>query len=148
MSDPDHDQKPVIVRVSRRFEASAERVFDAWLDPAIAGRWLFATPSGRMLRVDIDARVGGGFVIVEAREDGEVEHVGEYFELERPHRLVFTFSVPKYSSDADRVSLDIVPDGDGCVLTLTHEMAPHNREWAAQTQQGWTQILEGLSRSL
>ncbi len=49
----------IFVRVTRRFDASAERVFDAWLGPAKASRFLFATPAGQMVRADIDARVGG-----------------------------------------------------------------------------------------
>jgi len=40
---------PVILTVSRDIAASPERVFDAWLDPAIARRFLFATPDGEML---------------------------------------------------------------------------------------------------
>ena len=39
----------VIVRVTHRFGHSPECVFDAWLDPAKAGKFLFATPAGRML---------------------------------------------------------------------------------------------------
>jgi uncharacterized protein YndB with AHSA1/START domain len=36
----------VALRLERRFEASAERAFDAWLDPNKTGRWLFGTAGG------------------------------------------------------------------------------------------------------
>jgi uncharacterized protein YndB with AHSA1/START domain len=134
------------IRVSHRFTASAERVFDAWLDPANAGKWLFATPTGQMVRVEIDARVGGSFLFVDRREGVDVEHVGEYLELDRPRRLVFTFAVPLYSKEITRVSVDIVPLGAGCELTLTHEgVLP---EWASRTQEGWTGILARLEEEL
>ena len=54
------------VRVTRRFNASAERVFDAWLDANRAATFLFATAAGRMVRADIDARVGGSFCLSSA----------------------------------------------------------------------------------
>jgi hypothetical protein len=40
-------QSRVEVRVQRRFEAAPERVFDAWLDRAMIGPWMFgnARPS-------------------------------------------------------------------------------------------------------
>ena len=100
-----------VLRVSRSFDASPERVFDAWLDPATAGKWLFATPTGQMVRLEIDARPGGSFLIVERRDGEDVEHKGEYVELDRPSRIVFTFAVPRYSSLVTRVELDLVPAG-------------------------------------
>jgi len=133
------------LRVSRHFDFPPERVFDAWLDPGTAGKWLFATPAGQMTSVEIDARVGGGFRIVR-RDDDDVEHLGEYLEIDRPRRLVFSFKVPKYSAETTRVSIDIVPSGAGCELTLTHESVLP--EWIDRTRQGWTMILEGLQRSL
>jgi uncharacterized protein YndB with AHSA1/START domain len=66
------------IRVTRRFDTSPDSVFDAWLDPAKAGKWLFATPTGQMVRVEIDARVGGSFVFTDRREGEDVEHVGTY----------------------------------------------------------------------
>jgi uncharacterized protein YndB with AHSA1/START domain len=135
-------QPDAIVRVTRRFEASPERVFDAWLDPAKAGRFLFATASGQMVRAEIDARVGGAFCFVDRRDGEDVEHFGTYLEIDRPRRLVFTFSV-KDSPGASRVAIDIVPAGAGCELSLTHEDVPS--EYASRTESGWTTILERLS---
>jgi uncharacterized protein YndB with AHSA1/START domain len=135
-----------IIRISRRFEASAERVFDAWLDPKKAGKWLFATPTGQMVRVEIDARVGGSFVITRRSDGEDVEHVGKYLEIDRPRRLVFTFAVPKFSTQETRVAIDIRPLPTGCELTLTHEgVLP---EWLEQSKEGWGKILEALAENL
>lgn len=135
------------VVVSRRFDAPAERVFDAWLDPAVAAKFLFATPTGQIVKVEIDPCVGGGFLIVDHRpETGDAEHFGRYVELDRPHRLAFDFAVEKNMKDATRVSLDIKPAGTGCELTLTHEGVWE--DYAERTQDGWTTILKGLAAAL
>jgi len=135
-----------VVRVTRRFDASAERVFDAWLDARTAGKWLFATPTGEMTRCEMDPRVGGKFLLIDTRNGEDVEHVGEYREIVRPRRLVFTFAVPKFSSQVTTVTVEITPLGTGCELILTHaNVLP---EWASQTQEGWTMILGGLAASL
>jgi uncharacterized protein YndB with AHSA1/START domain/predicted SnoaL-like aldol condensation-catalyzing enzyme len=134
------------VRITRRFDASAERVFDAWLDPKKAGTFLFATETGRMIRADIDARVGGSFCFVDRRDGEDVEHTGTYLEIDRPRRLVFTFSVPKYSAVITRVTIVIEPLAAGCELTLTHDgVLP---EYASRTQSGWSGILEGLASAV
>src|SRR5687768_17434649 len=131
------------IRVERRFGSSCERVFDAWLDAGTAGRWLFATPSGEMVRVEIDPRVGGRYEIVERRDGEDVLHSGSYEEVDRPRHLVFTLQVPKYSEDVSRVAIDLSPDGEGCALVLDAGEAP--AEEAAKYRQGWSKILEGLA---
>ena len=133
------------ITITRRLDHSLEHVFDAWLDPERASKFLFATPTGKMVRVDMDARVGGSFNIT--RRDGEdVEHVGNYVEIERPRRLVFTFGVPKYSSQMTRVSIDLKPLPSGCELALTHEGVP--AEWLDASREGWNKIVDGLSAHL
>ena len=131
--------------ITRRFDFPMERVFDAWLDPAKASQFLFKTPTGKLIRVEIDARVGGSFNIT--RRDGDdVEHVGTYLEIDRPRRLVFTFGVPKYSDKMTRVAIDLKPLPTGCELTLTHEgVLP---EWLESGREGWGKILDGLAAHL
>jgi uncharacterized protein YndB with AHSA1/START domain len=135
-----------IVQVTRRFSASAERVFDAWLDPNTVGKWLFSTPTGKMSKVKIDARVGGSYLIAESREGADVEHIGEYLDMDRPRLLVFTLKVPKYSEENTKVTIDIRALESGCELTLTHEgVLP---DYIASTTSGWNMILDQLSAPL
>lgn len=140
--------EPIHIRVSRRFTASAERVFDAWLDETTAGRWWFATPTGKMQSVKIDGRVGGKFRIVERRGDIDADHFGTFIELDRPRRIVLDFATdPDHPATRVTIEITALKDG-GCELTLSHDIAP---EWAAykdRTNQGWTMILEGLAKTV
>jgi len=138
-------EHPGVIIIMRRFDFSVERVFDAWLEPAKASEFLFATTTGKMVRVEIDAHIGGSFTIT--RRDGEdVEHVGTYLEIDRPRRLVFTFGVPKFSAHMSRVSIDLNPLSTGCELTLTNEgVLP---EWLDSAREGWGKILDGLNAHL
>jgi uncharacterized protein YndB with AHSA1/START domain len=132
----------VLVRVTHRFDASAERVYDAFLDPSRASRFMFATATGRIVRCDIDARVGGGFTIVDRRQGEDVVHTGTYLALERPDRIVFTLAVDKYSSDTDVVTIEITRLRKGCEVTLTHEMKAKFAPFQDRTREDWTGILD------
>jgi uncharacterized protein YndB with AHSA1/START domain len=133
------------VTVERHIAASPEAVFDAWLDPQGVGAWLFATPDGTMERVEVDPRVGGGFTVVERRGEDLAEHFGEYVELDRPRRLAFDFWT-SFSGERTRVTVEILADGEGSLLTLTHEGVWD--DYRDRTRRGWTMILDGLARSL
>lgn len=134
------------VQVKRRYAHPADRVFDAWLTPAVAAKFLFATPTGTMVKTQIDPKVGGGFLFVDRRDGQDVEHVGEYLEIDRPRRLVFRFSVPAFSAGTTTIRVEIAPTAEGCELTLTHEGVLE--DYAERTVSGWTMILEALDRAL
>ena len=133
----------VSLSVTHDYAAPPDRIFDAFLDPAVARFFLFATPDGKIVRAEIDPRVGGRFVLVDRRPGmGDVEHVGDYLEIDRPRRLVFSFGVPAFSPEMSRVAIEIVPEQEGCRLTLTHEgVLP---EFAERSREGWAGILAGL----
>ena len=141
-------QSDVSVRVSHRFNASPERVFDARLDPAMIGQWMLgpALREEEILRIAVDGRVGGSFSFLVRRGSDEIDHVGEYLELRRPERLVFTWGI--VGSDSSRVAIDIVPLGTGCELTLLHELHPDWADYAARTEAGWTKMLGKLAETL
>lgn len=138
----------VIARISRVVPYPAERVFDAWLDPQLTRQWLFATPDGEMVRAEIDPRVGGQFVFTDRRNGADVAHTGEYLEIDRPRRLVFTFAVSGNSTSPDLVRVNIVPHPDGCELRLEHEMGAEYAAYLERTEQGWAAILTSLKMSL
>jgi two-component system cell cycle response regulator DivK len=142
------ESAPGGVRVTRRFSASAETVFDAWLLEQGVGGWLFATPEGEMVRAEIEPHVGGRFEIVERRDGEEVLHTGNYEEMARPLRLAFSLQVPKYSPNPERVAIEIAPDSDGCELTLSQTLSAGAPATAEQVERGWRAILDALAEAV
>lgn len=149
-------RRTVTADVSRRFDAPADRVFAAWLDPAAAMRW-FGPGQGEMVRVEIDARVGGRFSIVQRRNGADIDHTGVYLEIDAPRRLVFTWGIAPEAGEGSRVAIDIAPDGpstgsgpdgDGCVLTLRHELDPEWEDFIERTRDAWTKMLAAMAEVL
>ena len=148
----------VTVRVTHRYNVPVDRVFDAWLNPQQAARFLFATRTGNVLHCDIDPAVGGGFVVTDRRPVGDgdesffdAQHRGTYVEIDRPGRLVFDFTVEPYTSSPTRVTLDFVQMGISvCDVVLTHDLGQgaDARANAKRTEQGWARMLDQLEKVL
>lgn len=141
-------KKSIIVTVTRRYSFPAEKVFDAWLDADIGREFLFGTSEGKMIKAEADPRVGGKFLYVDRRKEGDASHYGVFKEIDRPRRLVFSFSVEMYDVEAARVIVEIKPAPGGCELTLTQEMPAAYAEYKERSQQGWAMILGNLETTL
>ncbi len=134
------------LRITRRFDAAPERVFDAWIDPGRAGRWLFTTPTSERHSTDLDVRVGGRWSITDRRDGVDYTALGEYLEIDRPRRLVFSFGMPQFSPLSCNVTVEFVADGDGCILTLSQDsLAPDALD---PTKQGWSDMFDALAATL
>ena len=148
----------VVIRVRHAYPSSAERVFDAWITPSVASRFLFATSTGNVMQCELNPRVGFGFIVTDRRPAAEgdesvfdVVHRGTYVEIDRPRRLVFDFGVVSFSDETTRVTIDIAAQGtSACELTLSHELGDGDQARASeeQTRRGWTRMLRVLEREL
>jgi uncharacterized protein YndB with AHSA1/START domain len=140
---------PVPVTVTHSFSASAERVFDAWLDPAMISKWMFGPPlrDEQVLHTRIDSKIGGAFSFRVRRQDMEIDHIGTYLEIDRPRRLVFTWGTAQDGASS-RVIVDIAAKASGCDVTLTHEMDPDWAHIKDKVAESWMKMLGSLAAHL
>jgi len=114
------------------------------------GKWMFGARlrDEEVLRIAIDARLGGGFSFLVRRGGQEIDHVGTYLEIARPRRLVFTWGIAGESTDESLVTIDVAPLPTGCELILTHVMHPKWADYASRTEAGWNKMLDVLAETL
>jgi uncharacterized protein YndB with AHSA1/START domain len=126
------------LRLERRLAAPQGRVWAALTDPAELAAWFWparATPTA-----EVDLRVGGRFRIVGPGMGIAVS--GVYRTVEVPRRLAFTW---QWDGDPTEtfVTVDLVPDQDGTLLTIRHEGFVHGADRDAHAE-GWADCLGRL----
>ena len=130
--------------VRREIRASAEELFDAWLDPEALVQFMLPGPTERTT-VTVDPRVGGRFEIVMHTPGGAVSHTGSYRRIDRPRTLVFTWN-SQYAGHADSlVTVEFRATRGATEIVLTHEGLPGEEMVKAHTG-GWTDILAILAK--
>jgi uncharacterized protein YndB with AHSA1/START domain len=131
------------VTVRRVIDAPAEELFDAWLDPQSLATWL--KPGGpRETRAEVDPRVGGEFRIDMVYDETCVVH-GTYREIDRPNRLVFTWSSPDTHHRDSLVTVTFTPSADSTIVEI-HQIGLPDEESQTRHQAGWSDILRELDR--
>jgi uncharacterized protein YndB with AHSA1/START domain len=135
------------VRVSRLLSAAPERIFDAWLNADEARGLLFAGRSrgAGAVSAELDARVGGRFRLARRCRGQDLEYAGEYLEIDRPNRLVFSLFVEKYAQRDDRVIMELAAIARQSLLVVTHELSLPNPAERARIQRGWAVVLDRLT---
>ena len=110
------------VTVSRRIAASAERLFDAWPDPASLAVWMRRDGFGEPSQVVADPRVGGSFSITMLDRFGSPFAMGTYQVIDRPRALEFTWRSHAHEHGPTRSSrVTFEPDGDATVVEVRHQ---------------------------
>jgi uncharacterized protein YndB with AHSA1/START domain len=141
-----HVTETYSLKVDRTIPGPIDAVFDAWLDADALKAWMTPGPGMTVPRADVDARVGGRFLIVMATPDREIPHEGEYQVIDRPNKLVFTWVSEPAGATLVTVEFEKLTDS-ATKVTLTHETLATESSRDSH-RQGWAGILEALERTV
>lgn len=136
------------VKAVHRYNVDASSIYQTLLDPKKASKFMFATLTGKMVKAEIDPKVGGMFLFVDKRPEGEAAHYGRYTALEPGKQVAFKFGMQKELSEADQVTIDIKALPKGTEVVLTHEMSAEYEHLKERVIDGWDGILDGLGEAL
>ena len=142
--------KPEFVYVTY-IATTPEKAWQALIDVDAMSQW-WVDPKAGCARVNVsDWKPGSRWE--HKRVDGSdiVDIVGTVVENTPPSRLVFTWAIAPASPEpefASRVTIEIVPRGAGCTLTLTHDIPAEWADYAERVTQGWTKILAAQNKVL
>jgi uncharacterized protein YndB with AHSA1/START domain len=125
--------------LSKHFNATPETVFDAWTNAGGMAAWFSPMTTASVPKLDL--RVDGEFQIDMHGEDMDYVHTGRYLEIDRPHKLVFSWVSAGTKDQETVVTLVFAVDGDGTLLTLTHDKFP-DTESRDNHANGWAAIME------
>lgn len=133
--------------VSRKIAASRDKVFDAWLSPAMLAQFMrIPTDSTGPSRVENDPVKGGRFSIVMLTPEREVPHAGTYLEIDPHSRLSFTWESP-HSLDDSVVTIDFAEAGPNSTEITLKQVKFRSEQARDGHIKGWTAILGGLEQS-
>ena len=140
----------IALRLTRRFAAARERVFDAWTTPEALKRW-WCPPGWRPEQIEVDLRAGGAYHFGMRPPDGDsvVSIRGRFLEVHRPERLVYTWrwhgafdGMPETSVTVEFLSVE-----GGTEVVVVHENFPDVRLWQRH-RSGWIAACDRMEQLL
>ena len=132
------------VVVRRTIAASAEELFDAWLDPEALATWM-RPGTIRSTVAKLEPHKGGSYEITMLGQSGPIVHKGVYQLIDRPKRLVFTWASPGTELRDTLVTVDFVRVDRCTEVVVTHEQLPESAK--PSHINGWTSGLEHLEQA-
>lgn len=135
---PDGD---VGIVITRRFDAPAPLVYEAWTTPDLVRRW-WGFEDQPLVVCDIDLRVGGGWRYVTRHDVTGVElgWRGEFREIVDGDRIVSTELFEDHPAGETLNTVTFVQSGDVTTLTISvHHTSRSNRD---------NQLASGMERGL
>jgi uncharacterized protein YndB with AHSA1/START domain len=133
--------------VSKTINAPVEKVFDAWLDPEMLSKFILPMPGMSQPEVENEPQQGGSFTIIMQVGEDKIPHTGQYLEISRPDKLVFSWLSP-FSTDGSTVTIDFSEMPDGRTNVQLRHIKFIDEEARSDHEGGWTNILQVLNNIL
>lgn len=146
--------------VERRYDASPQRVFEAYSDPVAFRRWFVEAPGATVYEWTHDFRVGGqggG----RYRFGGQESDVGFnetlFLDIVENQRIILSYVMGREIGDERRrdsaslATIELAPDGGGTRLTYTEQGAYFGADGGAHIplrEGGCAAMFENLAREL
>jgi uncharacterized protein YndB with AHSA1/START domain len=136
------------LRIERTYRFPAEAVFDAWTSEEVLLRWWHAELGWETSEAEVELRVGGAVRVVmrDPVKGAEAGGGGNYTEIDRPHRLAFTWT---WDGDTRETLIEIDFEEIDGVTTVSFT---HSRLWdeeaARAHEDGWSKLFANLERTL
>ncbi len=146
--------------ITRRYDASLPRVFQAWSDPVAFRRWFVEAPGATVYEWAHDFRVGGqggG----RYRFGGQESDVGFndtlFLDIVENQRIILSYVMGREVADERRrdsaslATIELAPDGGGTRLTYTEQGAYFGEDGAAHIplrEEGCAEMFENLAQEL
>jgi uncharacterized protein YndB with AHSA1/START domain len=139
---------PTLEVVARRpYRASRATVFRAFTEPEYLTGWFSPSSDISLEVLDFTLREGGKYRFGFRFPDGQKNFVvGEYREISRPSKLVFTWTweAPDPHAGIETiVTVELLEHGEETEVVVHHARFP-NEETCHRHEQGWNGALERL----
>jgi uncharacterized protein YndB with AHSA1/START domain len=145
------EQPPVGISLTRVFEAPRERVWSEWTEPEAFADW-FGGPTCEIPldSVAMDVRPGGAWKLTmyAPPDRRQIDWWGEYREVERPERLVFTISDQPDPELFDLIVVVLTDLGEDRTEMLFEQRGWMGPEQYEAAKRGWGGFFDRLGERL
>lgn len=126
------------IDVTRTIPASAEEIYDAWLDSSRPGG-----PWHGCAKLIIDVKVDGLFYHAVHWDNKTWAHYGRFIKLERGKCIEFSWMSAATKGNDSIVTLTLTPKGTETEVHLHHSGVPDDA-LGLQHKDGWTWMLSAI----
>lgn len=137
------EQENVILTLSHKFEASLEKVWDAWTNPDVISKWWLPEGFTESKPNEVDLKVGGGFKYHMQPPEGEAFYAHGIFTEIIPNKLIKSTWLWSHSEQETFLTVEFKESNGGTELILIHELFTDEEQRNLHAD-GWEKCLDRI----